>query len=500
MSEKIKDKQTGLSKSKYCCGIQCPKILWLDKHKPEEKISTLSESVIENGNRVGALAREYFGDYALVEFNHEDMNQMVIKTQEYIAAGKENIAEASFYTDGLFCSVDILHKNGNSWEIYEVKSTTKLHEQFLDDMAFQCYVLEKCDLEISKVFNMHINGNYVFQKELNIKEYFTIEDCTEICKSKHHEIEQNIALIREYMSVEDEPAKDIGIHCEKPYECGYKAYCGRNILRPSVFDIHGLRKSSMYKLYQDGIISFEDVINNKIKLNDKELCQVETAYYHKQDTVNKEEIRKFLNTLSYPIYHLDFETFMNVIPEWDGCTPYGQIPFQYSLHIEAEDGKLEHMEFLASAGKDPRRAVAEQLCKDIPLDVCLLAYNMSFEKNVLEMLALLYPDLATHLRNIKENFKDLEDPFRNKYYYSEKMQGSYSIKYVLPALFPDDASLDYHNLEQVHKGDEASAAFLKLDKLPKEEAEELRNNMLKYCGLDTYAMVKILGKLKEAVR
>ena len=57
--------------------------------------------------------------------------------------------------------------------------------------------------------------------------------------------------------------------------------------------------------------------------------------------------------------------------------------------------------------------------------------------------------------------------------------------------------MDYHNLEQVHKGDEASSAYLLLSSLDKEKELELRTNMLKYCGLDTYAMVKIYEKLKE---
>lgn len=77
------------------------------------------------------------------------------------------------------------------------------------------------------------------------------------------------------------------------------------------------------------------------------------------------------------------------------------------------------------------------------------------------------------------------------------MQGSYSIKYVLPALCPGDPELDYHNLDQVHNGAEASAAFADMVNHTPEEIAELRANLLKYCGLDTYAMVKVLGVLKN---
>ena len=112
-------------------------------------------------------------------------------------------------------------------------------------------------------------------------------------------------------------------------------------------------------------------------------------------------------------------------------------------------------------------------------------------------MADIFPELSKDLLNIRENIIDLMLPFYNQDFYVRDMGGSYSIKKVLPALFPGDPSLDYHNLEQVHKGDEASASFLALPTLSKEEQDVLRTNMLKYCELDTYAMVKIFEKLKE---
>ena len=122
---------------------------------------------------------------------------------------------------------------------------------------------------------------------------------------------------------------------------------------------------------------------------------------------------------------------------------------------------------------------------------------MSFEKTVIKNLAELFPDLKDHLLNIRDNIKDLMIPFYNRSYYSKDMHGSYSIKYVLPALFKDDPSLDYHNLDDVHNGSEAMNAFSNMGKLNIEERRKLRYNLLKYCELDTFAMVKIWEKLKE---
>ena len=487
-----------LSKSRYCKGVQCPKILWLDDHKPELKKEPDIESVFENGEKVGQLAREYFGNYSLVPFNY-DRQKMVNETAELMNAGCECIAEASFIIDGLFCSVDVLHKNQSGYDLIEVKSSTKVSEVYLDDVSFQYYVLLKSGIPINTVYIMYIDNSYVRQGEINLQGLFALEDVTDKAIERQEFVEQKILEIREVLLDEQEPEKDIDVCCDKPYECAFYDYCRRHLPSPSIFDVSNMKVSTKYKLYKDGVISFEDIIENNIKLTDKQKRQVETAYYHKEAHIDCEEIKRFLNILSYPIYHLDFETYQTPIPEFDGMYPYEQIPFQYSLHIESREGDLEHKEFLAKEGTDPRRELAERLVNDIPKNVCVLAYSMSFEKGVIEKLAKQYEDLSEHLLNIRSNIHDLMIPFSKQNYYVEAMQGSYSIKNVLPALFPDDPELDYHNLEGIHHGGEASAAFANMTKLSPDEIEKTRQNLLKYCGLDTYAMVKVLEKLRNVV-
>ncbi len=488
----------GLSKSKYCNGVQCPKILWMQRNMPEESTGDSQEVILDNGIEVGKLARGYFGDYKLVE-DDETKPNMVLDTKELMSRGTENIAEASFIYDGLYCAVDILHKNNDGWDIVEVKSSTEVKEIYKEDVAFQYYVLNKSGVNVKNAFLMHINNKYVRYGELDLKGLFSIEDLTLEAKSRFDCVSNNIDAIRAIAMEKEEPDIDLDVYCFKPYKCSFKQYCFRKIPSPSIFDISGLYDKNKVSYYRQGIISFDDISKNVVKLNDKQRKQVDFSLKHLPDYINKSKIQGFLNTLSYPLYHLDFETFQHAIPEWDGEKPYMQIPFQYSLHIEYEDGRLEHKEFLGKEGEDPRRAIAERLCEDIPIGVCSLAYNMSFEKTRLKELAELFPDLKDHLLDIRNNMKDIMDPFKAGDYYSEAMQGSYSIKYVLPALYPNDPELDYHNLDEVHNGSEASAAFLSLARKTPEEISSIRANLLKYCGLDTYAMVKVLQKLKEVI-
>ena len=252
--------------------------------------------------------------------------------------------------------------------------------------------------------------------------------------------------------------------------------------------------------YRHGRIDYNSLLMCDKITNEKQLRQISHHLKEQEDYIDKDGIREFLDTLSYPIYFLDFETVQPVIPEYIGTRPYAQIPFQYSLHyIEHEGGPLLHKEFLAESGADPRRAIAERLCEDIPKNVCVTAYNKSFECTRLKELAETFPDLSEHLLNIRDNIKDLLVPFQSGHYYTKAMGGSFSIKSVLPALFPKDPALDYHNLEQIHNGGEAMTIFPKIKGMPKEEQEITRHNLLKYCELDTFAMVKVWEKLLEVV-
>ena len=484
-----------LSKSKYCNGIQCNKILWLDKYKSEYREEVNNEPVLDNGTKVGELAKRLFGEYIDINFD-KNLNNMIKDTNKALENENAIITEASFNINNNFCSVDILKKIGNNYEIYEVKSSTSVHDIYKDDISYQVYVLNSGGYKVAKACIVHINQDYVRQGELELDKLFVIEDVTDIAYSKQEEVKNKILEINSTVENEKEPDIDIGMHCVTPYDCPYFKYCSKDLPDNNVFKIRRMRNSSKFKLYHEGIYKYEDLLKEDIDKKFKQ--QIEFELFDRNDYINKNKIKDFLDTLSYPLYFLDFETYQESIPQYDGIKPYMQIPFQYSLHyIEKENGELYHKEFLAEASIDPRRKLAERLVMDIPKNVCILAYNMMFEKMVIKNLSSLYPDLSNHLMNIYNNMRDLMIPFKNRYYYSRNMFGSYSIKYVLPSLFPNDPSLDYHNLEGVHNGSEAMDTYANLANYSKEEQEKIRWNLLRYCELDTYAMVKIYKKLKE---
>ena len=216
-----------LSKSKYCNGIQCKKMLWLDKYCKEEKEDVANDSVLDNGTEVGILAKEIFGNHIDIEFN-ENLNQMIEDTKKNLENKNVTITEASFNYNNNFCSVDILKKIEENYELYEVKSSTEVKDIYLHDASYQYYVMTKLGYNVTKVSIVHINSDYVRGETLELDKLFTIVDITDIAKSKLNEVEQKIKEINTYMEQTKEPNNDIGMHCVTPYDCPFFNHCTKH--------------------------------------------------------------------------------------------------------------------------------------------------------------------------------------------------------------------------------------------------------------------------------
>ncbi|BDQ28606.1 DUF2779 domain-containing protein [Helicobacter ailurogastricus] len=511
-----------LSKSKFIQGMQCSKMLWLAEHKPEileqanDAYGELDDKMQE-GKEVGQLARELFAGGVEVAYN-TDTKQMVARTQELLEQGVETIYEATFEFQGIVVMVDILEIRSDGVVLNEVKSSTsafdgknnkdkdkiKHKEEYLWDLGIQYYVLAGLGYNIKGAFLICLNNTYIRKGQLDLEQLFLKNDFLEFIKDFQSEISQRLEDIHNTLKNPQEPDTDIGAHCNQPYECLAKHHCWekqRGIVgHEHIFAIyrHGF-SSKIMKLYQNKKIFFKDLEEKDIlTLTDNQRIQVECA---KTNTIHIKEgkIKEFLSTLKYPVYHLDFETYKPAIPPFDGTKPHGQVPFQYSIHIDHGDGKLEHGEFLAACGTDGRLELAQRLVADIPSGACVLAYHADFEERVLTELAQLFQtahqDLSKALLAIRDHIIDLETPFAKKYHYTPGMHGSSSIKNVLPALVPEFEKA-YKDLELVHKGTEAMAIYAKMPSMPKEQQDKYKKALLEYCKLDTLAMVKVLEVLR----
>jgi hypothetical protein len=482
-----------ISKTLYMKGLQCPKALWLKKNGdvvPESASKT--EALFATGYTVGDAAQNLFPGGSDMLGENFNARRMLETTTKALAKGESLLYEAAFSHQGLFVALDILKKTDTGWDIYEVKSSTRVKGHHIDDMAVQYYVVSQF-IPINNIYLMHVNKDYERSGSLDLEQLFTAEDQTDKVMAKQSEVRVNLENFKKIIA-SDQPNIDIGPHCQSPYNCEYKPNCWGHVQSPSVFNLYRMSMSNKFNLYQKGYISLMSLPEDE-RLNKKQQVQIDTLKTG-VPAIDKQAIKEFLNTITFPVSFFDFETFQNAIPRYDQQMPYEQIPFQYSLHILHHSQTLEHQEFLGSEHCDPRRDLCERMLEDLPAKGSIVAYNQSFEISRIKGLAKLYPDLKESLMALIPRFVDLIVPFRNGAYYHPDFNGSFSIKSVLPALFPNDDELDYKKLTISHGG-MAMDTFANLPNLKDlSQRDKVRHDLLAYCRLDTLAMVRIYEKLK----
>jgi len=481
-----------LTKSNYLIGLQCPKYLWTkfnDAEKiPEYDAATLQK--FEEGHSVGELAKKFFSGG--ISIPTEDFMANIKKTKELISQRKV-LYEAGILKDTVYSRIDILKPTGDDeWDIIEVKSSTKVKPQNLDDVSFQKHCCEQFGLKIKNCFLMYVNNKYIKEGEINPKGFFSIEEITAEADASIQGIQQRINDMFSVIDKKNCPNTSIGKHCNAPYDCPLKEYCWEFLPVNNVFDLYyGGDKSQ--NLFEKGIYAIKDIPAN-VKLTERQGIQKECELARKH-YIRKEEIESFLDNLSYPLNYLDFETFDPCIPIFEGTHPYQKIPFQFSLHVvKDEDSEAEHFYFLAEGINDPRPKLLFSLKKVLGDNGSIVVYNQVFEKNVLKELAEAFPDYKEWIENVSSRIVDLFEPFKDFDYYHPGQKGSASIKNVLPVL----TEKNYEGMS-IGNGEEASLAFIKANfsDVSEEEKNKIIEALKHYCCLDTEGMLLIIKKLRQ---
>jgi predicted RecB family nuclease len=478
-----------LSKSKYIAGMQCEKRLYLSTFPPEDAkdIRTAESMPILNGYAFGDLACEVFPG-VMVEFDY-GKGQAAATTSKLIAdPNVKRIHEATFEFEGVYVRVDLLERTAKGWNLVEVKASTSVKKYYIHDMTIQTWVLQGCGVQVDNVYLMYVNNQFVYQGDGEYEGLFKRYDATAEVMAGVAEAGNRKAGFVTMLSGEM-PDIAMSEHCHSPYDCEFVDYCRGK--EPAPFPLSvlpNLREAQMQKLVAAGYEDIRDIPEGVLtNANHQRVWRATNTGKVEVDINQLGE----LEALPYPRYYIDFETIGLSVPRWKGVRPYVQTPFQWSCHIQYEDGRLEHTEFLDISGNDPRRACAEGLVKYIGKEGVLIAYNAGFEKGVIAKLAESFPDLAEALLEMNTRFYDLL-PLARKAYYHPEQKGSWSIKKLLPALVP---KLSYKDLAGVQDGGDAQIAWLQAAKLNQEEQEELKSQLLAYCKLDTLAMVKIIDAL-----
>lgn len=486
-----------ISKSQFNLAQQCGKAFYLYRHRKELlEHSEAQLQVMRSGTSFGELMQGRYPGGVDVSRESADFPQRIQMTDDLIQSADKPIYEASLSAQvgdaRLLCMVDIMLPTENGgWHLIEVKSGSSLKEPYIADAYFQCFVAQSKGVEVDRLSVLHVNNKYVRQGELDIHQLGVLQDLDLGQVPDYREELEELLQIDEGT----EPDIPIGRHCTSPYSCGFMNYCWSGFpKKDNVF--HMLSEAKAMQQVEQGIYMLDEVDAGLFRGRRKERYE---AWRNDEWIWKEEEVNSFLNKIEYPAYYLDFETYNSAIPAYEGHRPYQQTCFQYSLHIQQEEGgQCEHIEFLARPEEgDPQKYMMEHLVKHIGQRGSVIVYNATFEKTRLKEMGQRFPEYALQAKNINARMLDLLDPFKSVAIYYPNMGRSASLKVVLPELVPE---LSYSVME-VADGGMAMNTFQELmtAEMDEEERAKKREGLLRYCELDTWAMVKLVERMQRGI-
>ncbi|MEN8253642.1 MAG: DUF2779 domain-containing protein [Patescibacteria group bacterium] len=464
-----------LTKSHFLAYLDAPMHLWADYNDRFEKpLSIYDQHLLKQGYEVEKYAKEYLENLVSQDNNLELVWQRSFTDKNYEAK-----------SDALIHKLDT-----DTYDIYEIKSSTEVKKENKYDATFQFLVSNK-QIKIDKVFILHLNKEYVRYGKLNINELFVADDVTD----KVHELKIEVDIKRE--KAFEVPQKQDHENIQACYDiksCRCMSLCHPDLPEFSIFNIPRLSKKKKQALLDLNITLPQDVPDN-FKLSYKQSVVVKAAKTNKLQLDRKAIVHE-LERYEFPLYFLDYETFNSAIPLFDGYKPHQQMVFQYSLHtLEHPDSKLKHTEHLSLGKDDPALSLVKYLKQDISNTGSIIVWNKTFEAGRNKEMAELCPENTDFLLDLNDRMLDLADFVKDGMYVHPRFKGSWSIKNVLPVLVPH---LSYANLE-IGKGDQAMIAWWDMfnDKDPR--PEETENSLLKYCELDTLAMIEVWKELLRQI-
>ena len=483
-----------LSKSRVLAGLQCHKRLWWTVHEPaspELQPDDALQALFDDGTYVGRVARAHVPGGVLIDLPYNAYDERIARTEAALQRGAPVIYEASFRAGQVFVSVDILERRPEGTSVIEVKSTTRVKEQHLQDVSVQAHVLNQSGVAAARLEIMHLNRACAYPDLSNL---FTRTDVTEPACSA---LEMMPRAIQEQLAMLAGPIPEVAIgeHCSTPYECPFKGRCWPTLPPHHVSTLYAAGRRARL-LEEQGYATIHELPDDiPLKaVQDRQRRAVQAGRL-----IVEPDLAAALRDLEPPLAFLDFETVGLPIPVWNGCHPYDAVPVQFSCHVEDAGGCLTHHEWLAEGPGDPRPALAERLIRACSSVRTIVVYYAAFERDCLRRMADALPALADPLRSFAGRLVDLLPMVRNHVYHPA-FGGSFSLKSVLPAMVPE---LRY-DLLPISDGQTAS---LELERLMFQEAEmapearaQLREDLIRYCQQDTWGLVKLLERLRLLAR
>ncbi len=463
----------------------------MEIHAPQ--LATAPDDRLRNilgmGQEIGHVAHRCFPGGTLVTESHRQASAALEKTAALMADQQVTaIFEGAFQFEGTMIRADVLERVGQGWRLIEVKASARVKSVHLDDLAIQTYVLRGTGIDPTGIFLMHVNRQYVYPGgDLEPEKLFVLADLTEPVGERLPDIPARLEQMRSMLGHSQAPDVEPDGHCHSPHACQFWAHCTASKPERWIHHLPGDGKV-VRRLKKQGIETIDD-IPPQTSLTRTQRCVRDNVEWISP------RLAEALQSVRYPVHHLDFETFQPAVPLYAGTRPYQSLPMQWSNHTEMADGSLRHTACLCTAPRDPREEIAVSLLESVGEEGSICVYSDS-EEYILKSLADAVPHLKQDLLRVVARLWDLLEIMQTHYYHPD-FQGSFSMKSVLPALVP---SLAYEDLE-IRDGATASTMYRKMMcETDWVERQRVAESLHAYCARDTLGMVELRRVLSRAVQ
>ncbi len=481
-----------LSKSRFLSGLQCQKRLYLEIHAPHLATAPddRRQSMLDAGQEIGRFAHRCFPGGVLVAETHRHVSAALEKTAALMADPQVTaIFEGALQFESILIRADVLERVDQSWRLIEVKAAARVRAVHLDDLAVQTYVLRGNGLDPAGIFLMHVNRQYAYPGgDLNPEKLFVMADCTEAVEERLRDMPARLEQMRSIIGRSQAPDVEPDGHCHSPYACQFWASCTASKPARWIYHLPGDGKV-VRRLRKQGIETI-DAIPPQTPLTRVQRCVRDNVEWISP------RLAGVLQSVCYPVHHLDFETFMPALPLYAGTRPYQPLPMQWSNHTETADGSLHHTARLCTSQHDPREEIAMSVLESVGEEGSICVYSDA-EEYILKSLADAIPHLKKDLLRVVARLWDLLAVIQLHYYHPD-FQGSFSMKSVLPALVPP---LAYGDLE-IRDGMTASMMYRRMMFVETDwvERQRVAAALHAYCARDTLGMVEIRRTLSRKAR
>jgi hypothetical protein len=486
-----------ISKTAFLKYDQCPKAFFLYKKHPylRDPVSKEKQFTFNRGHAVGKLAQQLFPGGTDVSLTAKSSRAAFELTAQLLKENVKTIYEATFIFNDVLVMVDILHFDGESWIAYEVKSSLKVSDAYVKDACLQYYVLKNSLENFNDLFLVTLNGNYVLEKEINLKQLFKKRSIKQNAEENIEFFGKSIAQMNLVLERNAIPDISIGKHCFSPYECDFLGTCWKSTQDPkSVFRIGKSDRDQLFNLYFSGSETVDKIDLNSdlkphLKIQAKSILTGEPYF-------DKAEIKKFLTKILPKCCFMDMEIWSPAIPKYEGTSPFEQIPFLFSVCF-INDGKPQFINYLKPIDSDSRYEFLNSVLEATNNFDSVIVFDKNLEQQILGKLENLFPEKKREIEILRGKLVDLAQPIQNFSFFHPKFNGNFSLKAV-SEIFSETS--DYSDLEITN----GIVAMHKYQELMETEniisAEETKQQLIDYCNIDTLTCLKFLEYLKSNIK